>query len=309
MNLDSTKLAPIALFVYNRPDHALKTLSNLKECNYASESSLFIFSDGPKNPDDPVQGEKIRKMREVIRSEKWCREVNYIESSVNRGLANSLIRGITDITNQYGKVIVVEDDLQLSLNFLKYMNEGLQLYENEPRVMSINAYIPKLKGNLPETYFLHIPTWWGWATWKRAWDSFNPSAEDLMVKVKEKGKLAFDFNRSINWYRLLRRNFEGKVDSWAIRWYASVYVQNGYCLHPRQALVNNAGCDESGVHSYNSSFMDTIIAENITVEPVPIVYCNKARKALTRFNWMMKFNDLPHYIKKRIRGEYNIKKK
>lgn len=301
----NNNLAPIALFVYNRSDHALKTLSSLSKNPLASESRLFIFSDGPKNNADSVA--KVKSVREVIRSIQWCGEVNIIESAVNKGLANSLIAGITDIVNRFGKVIVIEDDFEFSSNFLKYMNESLTRYENEPRVMSICGFTPPIKTSLPETFFLHIPTWWGWATWKRAWDHFNPSASELMMKVKEKGTFEFDFSRSINWYRLLKRNAAGKVDSWAIRWYASVYLQNGLCLHPGQSMVNNIGCDESGIHSYNSNFLDTVITDDIQVKDIPIQKSRKATRAFFFFNMRMKINDLPHYIKSRIKGKYNIK--
>jgi hypothetical protein len=303
-------LAPIALFVYNRPDHAFRTLSSLKETALAGESRLFIFSDGPKNPDDKIQVEKINKVRQVIQSEKWCAEVEIIESPVNKGLANSLSGGITKIVNEYGKVIVIEDDLQFSPDFLHYLNSALVIYQDKKQVFSIAAFMFPVRAKLPETYFLHIPTWsGGWATWKRAWDHFNPDAGELLRLVKEKGQLKFDFWRSINWYRLLKRNFEGKVDSWAIRWYASVFVQDGLCLHPRQSLTKNIGFDASGTHSYQSNFWDTEIVDKIEVKEIPVEVSKKATRALFQFNLRMKLNDLPHYIKTRLKGEYNIKQK
>jgi hypothetical protein len=304
----NTNIAPIALFVYNRPEHAFRTLSSLKENPLAKESKLFIFSDGAKNPNDKSQTEKIGQVREMIRKEQWCGEVTIIESPVNKGLANSLSGGITKIVNEFGKVIVIEDDLQFSPDFLNYLNTALYLYENNERVFSIAAFMFPIKSRLPETYFLHIPTWsGGWATWKRAWDYFNPDAAELLQKVKEKGRLKFDFWKSINWYRLLKRNYEGKVDSWAIRWYASVFVKDGLCLHPRQSLTRNIGFDASGTHSYQSSFWNTEIVDKIEVKEIPVQINKEATRALCYFNLKMKMNDLPHYIKSRIKGEYNLK--
>ena len=304
----NANLAPIALFVYNRPEHAFYTLSSLKENPLAKESKLFIFSDGAKNPNDRSQTEKIGQVREMIRKEQWCGEVTIIESPVNKGLANSLSGGITKIVNEFGKVIVIEDDLQFSPYFLNYLNIALDLYKNNDRVFSIAAFMFPIKSRLPETYFLHIPTWsGGWATWKRAWDHFNPDAADLLQKVKEKGQLKFDFWKSINWYRLLRRNYEGKVDSWAIRWYASVFVKDGLCLHPRQSLTRNIGFDASGTHSYQSSFWNTEIVDKIEVKEIPVQINKEATRALCFFNLKMKMNDLPHYIKSRLKGEYNLK--
>lgn len=303
-------LAPIALFVYNRPDHAFRTLSSLSQDPLAKESRLFIFSDGSKNPDDKSQVDKVQQVREIIRKEQWCGDVTIFESPVNKGLANSLSGGITKIVNEFGRIIVIEDDLQFSPDFLTYLNTALDLYQNNSRVFSIAAFMFPIKAKLPETYFLHIPTWsGGWASWKRAWDYYNPDAGELLQKVKEKGQVRFDFWKSINWYRLLKRNYEGKVDSWAIRWYASVFVQDGLCLHPKQSLTKNIGFDASGTHSYQSNFWDTEIVDKIEVKPIPVKLSKVATRALFFFNLKMKMNDLPHYIKSRIKGKYNLKPK
>ncbi|NLJ07989.1 MAG: glycosyltransferase family 2 protein [Sphingobacteriales bacterium] len=296
MKLNTDNYAPICLFVYNRPEHTLKTLNSLKNAQLAKDSRLFIFADGPKHGLSIEQILNIEKVRKIIRSEIWCRSVEIIESEKNKGLSKSIISGVEYVISRYGKVIVLEDDLILSAGFLEYMNEALLLYENEEKVMHIAGFIPRLKGDFGETFFYPVPTCWGWATWKRAWEHFNPSAAELLPKVLEKGKYRFDINRSVNYVRMLKKNMKGYVNSWFIRWYASIYLMDGLCLHPGKSLVANTGIDRSGVNSYRSDAFDTDLADSVKLEKIELKISQNAYRAFVRFNYKVKMKHLPEYL-------------
>lgn len=296
MKLNTDNYAPICLFVYNRPEHTLKTLNSLKNAQLAKDSRLFIFADGPKHGLSIEQILNIEKVRKIIRSEIWCRSVEIIESEKNKGLSKSIISGVEYVISRYGKVIVLEDDLILSAGFLEYMNEALLLYENEEKVMHIAGFIPRLKGDFGETFFYPVPTCWGWATWKRAWEHFNPSAAELLPKVLEKGKYRFDINRSVNYVRMLKKNMKGYVNSWFIRWYASIYLMDGLCLHPGKSLVANTGIDRSGVNSYRSDAFDTDLADSVKLEKIELKISQDAYRAFVRFNYKVKMKHLPEYL-------------
>lgn len=296
MKLNTDNYAPICLFVYNRPEHTLKTLNSLKNARLAKDSRLFIFADGPKHGLSIEQILNIEKVRKIIRSEIWCRSVEIIESEKNKGLSKSIISGIEYVISRYGKVIVLEDDLILSAGFLEYMNKALLLYENEEKVMHIAGFIPRLKGDFGETFFYPVPTCWGWATWKRAWEHFNPSADELLPKVLEKGKYRFDINRSVNYVRMLKKNMKGYVNSWFIRWYASIYLMDGLCLHPGKSLVANTGIDRSGVNSYRSDAFDTDLADSVKLEKIELKISQNAYRAFVRFNYKVKMKHLPEYL-------------
>ena len=167
-------LAPIVLFVYNRPEHTRKTLESLEKNDLAKESELFIFADGPKENTTEKQLEKITKTRKIIREKNWCGKISIIEREINLGLDSSVTKGITSVIEKFGKVIVLEDDFILSKNFLKYMNSALDKFENNNSVMQISGYMFPVE--IPEkfdTFFLPFTNSWGWATWKRAWDFFD----------------------------------------------------------------------------------------------------------------------------------------
>jgi hypothetical protein len=246
-------LAPIVLFVYNRPEHTLKTLTALSENELAKESILYIFADGPKTNSSSETLERMDRTRQIIRSKEWCAEVHVVESAHNRGLADSVIGGVTEIVNKYGKVIVLEDDLLTSKGFLRYMNTALDLYKDRVQVRQIAGHffpINEIKAK-NSSFFLPLTTSWGWATWKRAWDTFDPQAIGY-EKLKTDSSLArrFDLDNSYPYSTMLIDQMEtGKVNSWAIRWWWTVFVQNGLSLFPDKSLVENIGFGNEGTHT------------------------------------------------------------
>lgn len=253
-------LAPIALFVYNRPSHTRKTLESLALNKIASKSELFIFSDGNKHNATPADIKNIEEARKISREKKWCRNVHIIEAETNKGLSRSIISGVTKMTDDYDKVIVLEDDLIVSPFFLEYMNDALTKYEHIDKVMQICGYMfPIKKGNLKDTFFLRLSSSWGWGTWKRAWQYFENDINILCKRFPEDSKYRFNLDGAYDYYSFFKLLQEKKVDSWAIRWYASIFLQNGLCLHPSKSLIKNIGHDDSGVHSKKTNMYDTTL--------------------------------------------------
>ena len=254
--------APIALFVYNRPEHTRRTLKFLKQNLLAEESRLFIFSDGAKNTADR---EKVNEVREIIKDVDGFKSVEIIERKTNFGLAASVIDGVTSLVTEYEKIIVFEDDLIASPYTLQYFNDALRRYEDEEKVMHIGAYMyPLTNHNLPETFFYRVATSWGWATWKRAWKEFEPDINVLMRQFDRRMIAEFSIDHTMNFWRQMRQFKAGKNNSWAIRWYASIFLKNGLALHPSQSLVNNIGHDGSGIHSGINDIY------NVAINPKPI---------------------------------------
>ena len=238
--------APIAFFAYNRPEHTRQALETLCKCDGALESELFIYCDGPKRA---IDEKAVKQVREIVKSYNWCGAVQVVEHDVNLGLANSIIHGVSEIVNRYGRIIVLEDDLVLSPQFLNFMNDALDNYMDIQQVMHISGYMFPVRGKLPETFFYRATSCWGWATWKRAWDKFEPDAKKLLAKFKEeKQRWEFDIKGTMQYYKMLAGQTRNNTDAWAARWYASVFLNNGLCLHPGISLVNNIGHDNTGLH-------------------------------------------------------------
>ena len=281
-NNSQNKLSPIALFVYNRPEHTKKTVEALQKNNLAKESELFVFSDGNK---DEMSKEKIREVRNYIKNISGFKNVNIIERKENLGLARSIIFGVTEVVNKYGKIIVLEDDLVTSPYFLEYMNEALDLYEKEEKVISIHGYIYPVKKTLPETFFLKGADCWGWATWKRGWDLFEPDGKKLLTELEKRNLTKeFDFDGTYNYSGMLKKQIAGLTNSWAIRWYASAFLQNKLTLYPGKSLIQNIGQDASGTHKGDSNIHQTFISDRkINVGKIEIVENGEAKKIISQY--------------------------
>jgi len=288
-------LAPIILFTYNRLNQTIKTVESLKGNYLASSSELFIYSDGAKSKQDLAD---VQDVRAYLNSIEGFKKITIIEHKLNQGLAKSIINGVTEIIKEYGKVIVLEDDIVTSPWFLKYMNDALQLYENEPSVMHISGYMYPNNGQLPTTFFFNVPLCWGWATWDRAWSHYNDDANDH-VSFLYKNNLWKSFNKFGGKYleRQLRKNQSGKMNTWFIYWHASVFRKGGFSLYPGKTLVDNIGFDKSGQHKASTNKFYSPISEDIVeVKLIPIEENEKASRAIRRF-YLIRRNS---YIRKFI---------
>lgn len=242
--------APIVLFVYNRPKHTRKTLEALSKNTFAKESELFVFADGPKEDATIEQLDAIKQTRSIVNSTLWCGKVSVVESDKNKGLADSIISGVTEIINNYGKVIVLEDDIVTGKFFLEFMNSALDKYRNDNRVWEISGFrnpVPAASKNA--SFFSPRESCWGWATWQDRWKYFKKDASYfLSIFTKQMIKEFNMDNANPNHFKQLERNFSGTINTWAVFWAASIYIQNGLILIPSKSLVKNIGCDGSGVH-------------------------------------------------------------
>jgi hypothetical protein len=303
-------LAPVALFVYNRPEHTRRTLNYLQKNLLADESRLFIFSDGPKTDADQP---RVDQVRQLIREVSGFKSVKVINRKQNMGLANSIISGVTQLINEYGKVIVFEDDLLSSPYTLQYFNEALTKYAAEDKVMHIGAYMFELGDKtLPETFFYRMATSWGWATWARAWQNFEPDIDKLIQQFTAPQINSFSIDGTMNFWKQVQEFKAGKNNSWAIRWYASIFLKGGLSLNPSRSLVHNIGHDGTGVHSNIENTYKVKIAQKIIKKfPALIEENQQAHLAIRHFLKNRKGSLLKRGLvfMKQLQVKYFVKKK
>lgn len=297
-------LAPILLFVYNRPSHTRQTVEALMNNHLAKESELYVFCDGSKPDSDTKYG--VAQVRKIVRAIDGFKTIHIRESETNNGLAKSIIEGVSEIMHQHGKVIVVEDDLVTSPWFLTFMNDALVAYENTPQVGHIQGYMYPIES--PNEAF--TTQWigsWGWATWQRAWQHFNPNCSELMAKLKsQRLTRRFDFDRSYPYTRMLQRQIDGQNNSWAIRWYASLFLEGMLSVNAGRSLVKNIGMDGSGTHCADDNLWSTTLH---TEKLQPAISSTREdmtmRKAIKRYYnqtngfWAKVKRRLNRYLRKR----------
>ncbi len=236
----------MVLFAYSRPEHTLRVINSLLGNSEAASTDLVVYLDGPQKESERAAGESIAEM---VTNLSGFRSVKLIRAEKNKGLASSIIDGVTAQLLEHESVIVLEDDIEVAPTFLRYMNDGLKIYKGDAGVASIHAHTYPVSQNLPETFFVRGSDCWGWATWRRAWGIFEADGELLLQQLIETKELAeFDFGHTANFVEMLRNQIRGQNDSWAIRWHASTFVRNMVTLYPRDTQAINIGQDGSGVH-------------------------------------------------------------
>lgn len=258
------------------------------------KSEVFIFADGLKKGSNFFEKMNFLKTRKILEKWKFGRKKYLIKREKNWGLAENIKAGITQVIQDKGKVIVLEDDIEVSSGFLKYMNAALNIYEKEEKVMHISAYFSPIiwedKEKIAETFFYNHTSCWGWGTWARAWKNFEDDAEKLVKLLESKEKVNyFEIEGAYPFLEQLEGNAQGKLNTWQIKWYALVTLKGGLCLHPKVSLTRNTGFDGSGEHCHrNSIYQNQSFIENIEVKPIfPLKENYLAREKMQKFYYQL----------------------
>jgi hypothetical protein len=273
---------PVLIFAYRRPIHFSNCWRSLAENAEASSTDLHIFLDGPKNATDSVA---VRETKEEARRIHGFKTVHLHCSDVNQGLSASIINGIGTIKSLAHAWIVLEDDIEVSPFFLKYMNEAVAIYRDVPEVASIHGYVYPIASILPETFFLKGADCWGWATWQAAWTRFEPDGKKLLEQLKIRGlEKEFDLGGVAPFTEMLKSQISGRNDSWAIRWHASAFLAGLHTLYPGRSLVKNTGLDNSGTHCGSTIKFDIDLSPGpVEVLPITVEESAVGRKAFQEF--------------------------
>ena len=278
------KYAPIAFFVYNRLSHTKKVIKSLKENKLSKDTTIYIFSDGPKSKSDIS---KIITIRKFLKKINFFKKIIFNFNKKNLGLSRSLISGIDYVLSKETKIIVLEDDNKVGNFFLEYMNEALNMYEKHKKITSVSGYVYPIdfKEKKDVTFFIRGADCWGWGTWRRAWSHFEKNGKVLKNKILKKNyTYNFNFSGSIDLMQMLQDQIDKKNDSWAVRWIASNYLKNKLILYPNKSLVQNIGNEGSGTHNLKTNRYDVkLYNKRFIIKKIKIKENNLMRKKIEKF--------------------------
>lgn len=293
-------LAPVVLFVYKRYEHTERMLESLANNYLAEQTELFVFSDGAKKASDQDAVDRVRMLIDDPRWKERFKSVSVVAATSNKGLANSVINGVTDILDQYGKIIVVEDDLILSKTFLRFMNKALDYYETVPDIWSISGYsfpMRALKKYPHDVFYSYRGCSWGWGTWKDRWERVDWECREYDAFIQDPARIQ-KFNRGgRDMTPMLTSQMEGKIDSWAIRWCFAQSNAEMYTVYPKNSLLKNEGFDGTGTHGGSFTDFRTDILEHGT-EKLEIL---KIEPKIASEFWKKYSNTLDQKIMRRIK--------
>lgn len=269
IGLERRGLAPIVLFVYNRPWHTQQTIEALQKNKFAPKSELFIYSDAAKNE---AAEQAVQEVRKYIHSIEGFKTITIVERETNMGLADSIIDGVTAVVNQYGKVIVLEDDLVTSPYFLSFMNDALDFYQHENKVWHISGWnYPISSDGGDEVFLWRVMNCWGWATWSDRWQFFEKDTNAIIKSFSKEDINAFNLDGVEGFFEQVIANKKGKIDTWAIFWYVTIFIRKGLCLNPMKTYVENIGLDGTGTHCQDEGVRDNV---NLSTQLV-YDFCNE----------------------------------
>ena len=251
-------LAPIVVFGYNRPNHLLRCLDALLTNPESSESSLHIFIDGPKSGVDRAL---VDQCVEIARSVRGFRTLDVIVNTENLGLARSIRTGVDSVFDDHDKIIVIEDDIVPANSALSFLNRGLDTYLSSDKVASIQLYQYPIKVELEEPVFLRGADCWGWATWKSRWEKVEFDPEKLLNQLSGV-RNDFNLGGSARFYEMLQNLAVQSIDSWAICWHASMYLEDKLSLYPPKSLCLNIGSDGSGTHASSVDYFSVALGDS-----------------------------------------------
>lgn len=286
-------LAPVVVFVYNRADHALDTLNHLSGNALADETDLYIYCDNAKNEKAQEAVDNVRAVVDDFARNSNFKSVSVIKAKENKGLAASIIGGVSEVLEKYGRVIVVEDDLITSPDFLTYMNEALNFYENNPKVWSISGYtfpLKSLKKYNHDVYMSPRGCSWGWGTWKDRFDKVDWNVSDFDTFIKSKEAVAHFNEGGVDMTDMLTRQVQGKINSWAIRWCYQESKENMFTVYPVKSRIKNIGCDNSGTNCVSSNLYDTELIK--TTEKCKFENLVPEKKIMKEFRLMYDYSKL-----------------
>jgi hypothetical protein len=270
----------IAIFAFRRPDLLRLTLRSLEHADDFHRHAVHVFSDAPR-ANVPGDTAAVEAVRSFLRD--WCaiHGAALHEADANLGLRKSIVGGVTQILAENDSVIVLEDDLILSPSFLQFMDEALEACANRDDIMQVSGYFVPHGADLPPVGLIRSPGSWGWGTWKRAWAHYRDDAQKLLDEVSAADTSAFDFRGSYAFLDALERNAGGTLDTWAVRWYASMFLKGGYAVYPSRSLTRNIGYRDDATNTSPTRtakvFMNQPIADHL-----PAIDWSRLGRAETR---------------------------
>ncbi|WP_324024136.1 glycosyltransferase [Maribacter sp. BPC-D8] len=249
------EISPVLLFSYNRLNELKATVNNLKSAKLANETILYLFSDGPRSFKD---SESVEQVRDFLKSIDGFKKVIYKFSESNKGLASSILDGVSEVLETHNTVIVLEDDLLVSSNFLEYMNKALNYYEHNENISSICGFnntisVRKSKEYPYDMFFAKRSSSWGWGTWKKKWIGIDWEVKDFSEFSQNKPEIK-EFNSwGSDMYSMLKRQQNGEVDSWAIRYSYHQHKNKLWSVFPLVSKVKNIGFNDNATNTKQSN--------------------------------------------------------
>lgn len=291
---------PVALFAYARPDHTRRTLDALARNNGSIDTDVTVFCDGARGDRDR---DPVDAVARVLAGAKGFRSLRVIRRDRNIGLADNIIGGVNEILEMAGQVIVLEDDIETAPGFLDFMAAALDRYRDDRRVWHVSGWLYDIdRTGLPDYFFWPVMNCWGWATWADRWAHFDRDPERIDREWDAQRKRRFNLDGAHDFYDQIAGNLDGRMRTWAVFWYATIFENNGWCLTPTQPFLRNIGLDGTGENSGVAPAQQLDASRAFDGLPDEVGTCPEAVVRISRRLKPRGIRKLASNLSKRLRG-------
>ncbi len=240
---------PVAFIIFNRPDYTRRVFAEIRK---ARPAHLFIIADGPRTPAETAICEETRA---VVADVDWPCEVHRNYAEKNLGLKERFLSGLNWFFAQVTEGIILEDDQLPHPSFFRFTAEMLEKYQYDERVMMVTGdnFLPDFK--IDDSYFFSkFPPIWGWATWRRAWATYDSDMagwknRENRKKIKAMYSQEFMATHTVKTFDAVYK----KKNTWDPQWLYACLIHDGLCITPSVNLVSNIGIEgtHGGGHNQN----------------------------------------------------------
>lgn len=239
---------PVALFLFNRPKELKAVFDAIAKIE---PSMLFLIADGPREGNiDDLQ--LCAEARSIVNQVNWPCKVYRQYSETNQGCRNTIPKGLDWVFSLVEQCIILEDDCIPNNSFFYYCEELLNLYYDNPSIMTIGGHRYDGPDEFDEEsyFFSKYPNTWGWATWKRAWEHFDLELTQWprLKNTDWLSKILGNKHHERYWSRIFDQMLEG-MDAWDYALVFSSWIQNGISIRSKVNLIENIGFGLNATHT------------------------------------------------------------
>ncbi len=294
---------PIAFIIFNRPDTAQKVFNEIKK---VKPKQLFVIADGARNDEE---WKRCNETRDIIKQIDWDCELYKNFSDKNLGCRARVSSGIDWFFKNAEKGIILEDDCLPDQSFFWFCEELLAKYKNNEKIMQIaglNTQAGNTKFRCHDSYYYSkIAQIWGWATWRRAWNSYDVNLTKW-PSIKQTGELKKflpEFAIHEYWSGLLQKIYENKdpkKSTWDAQWFFNVLINKGISIVPKNNLITNIGFGAEGTHAKSTTDEKANLKKTEIKFPLKHPVNIKINEQADQYTWKFVFR-INNTFKKKIK--------
>ncbi len=244
-------MTPVVMIVFNRADMTRRMLLSFLKAEGSTDRDVRIFMDGARNESDRVKCDAVERI--ILEFKDQLPRMQIVRRDQNWGCRANIIDAVTTVMREYGRAIVIEDDILISRSFLRYMDDALEFYKDDKRIWCVNGY-RNLGVKVPRTYkndiYLDRRNWsWGWGGWYDRWCRVDFDLKEWSSYMSDDRLVAKLDSCGMELRPMAEGVVRGGLNTWDIQCTVHVVLNDLYAIEPRVLLSKSIGFGGDSTHT------------------------------------------------------------